>query len=297
MSTGNIAQLDAFLAVARCGGFRAAARDLDVSPSAISNAISALEQRLGVRLFNRTTRSVALTAAGEQYLGEVRPALDLIRIAGDRLNEHGTRPTGTLRLNTHLVAARTILRPVILEYMRRYPAVEVELVTEGALVDAVGKGFDAGIRLAEAVPPDMIAVPITRTMRSVIVGAPSYFADRPMPQMPDDLLSHRCIRARMASGRRYRWEFEKRGESVAIDVPGQLTLDEAGLMQEAAIAGEGLAILSEHLVEADLVAGRLIRVLDDWTPPYEGLCLYYPSRRLAPAKLRALVDLLRELKA
>lgn len=220
----------------------------------------------------------------------------MIHGADERLKQDGGAPTGTLRLNTHLQAARIILRPVILEYLRRYPAMSVELVTEGALVDVIGKGFDAGVRLAEAVPLDMIAVPIIRATRSVVVGAPSYLAQHPAPQVPDDLRSHRCIRARLASGRLYRWEFEKRGRSLSIDVPGQLTLDEADLMQEAARAGAGLAFLSEDLVAEDVAAGRLVTVLGDWTPSYRGLAVYYPSRRLVPPKLRALLDLIQDLQ-
>lgn len=297
MDTGKLTQLEAFVAVARRGGFRSAARELAISPSAISYAIASLEGRLKVRLFNRTTRSVALTAAGEQFLAEIGPALETIRGAGERLAEHGTSPTGTLRLNAFLLAARTILRPVILEYLRLYPAMCVEVVTEGALVDVIGEGFDAGVRFADAVAPDMIAVPITKTMRFIVVGSPEYLGTHTPPQIPDNLRAHRCIRARMASGRLYRWEFEKRGHSLAIDVPGQLTLDEGGLIQEAARAGEGLAFLPEDLVAEDLATGRLVQCLGDWTPPNPGLSLYYPSRRHTPAKLRALIDLIRHQAA
>lgn len=293
MDAGKLTEFEAFVAVARRGGFRSAARELGISPSAISNAVASLEGRLGVRLFNRTTRSVALTAAGDQFLAEIGPALETIRSAGERLSEHGTSPMGRLRLNVFLLAARTILRPVILEYLRLHPAMSVEVVTEGALVDVIGEGFDAGVRFAEAVPPDMIAVPITKTMRLIVVGSPDYFETRAAPQVPDDLRDHRCIRARMAGGRVYRWEFEKRGQSFAIDVPGQLTLDEGGLIQEAARAGEGLAFLPENLVAEDLAAGRLVQTLGDWTPPFPGLSLYYSSRRQMPAKLRALIDLIK----
>jgi DNA-binding transcriptional LysR family regulator len=172
--------------------------------------------------------------------------------------------------------------------------VEVEIVTEGALVDVIGQGFDAGIRLAEAVPSDMIAIPILPRLRSAVVGAPSYFEGRERPKVPADLLRHGCIRARMASGRLYRWEFERRGESMQIDAPGTLTLDESGLMLQAALAGAGLTYLAEQAVAEHVAAGRLIAVLEDWTPPYPGLCLYFAGRRHIPARLRALVDLIRE---
>jgi DNA-binding transcriptional LysR family regulator len=281
------------VAVARHGGFRVAARELDMSSSALSHAVAALEARLGVRLFNRTTRSVALSAAGEQFVAEVAPALAAIRAAVERVDEHRTEPTGVLRLNMALGAARMILTPLVLEYMRQYPKVGVELATEDALVDVVGQGFDAGVRLAEFVPPDMIAVPINRVMRSIVVGSPGYFEGRDRPKTPADLLGHRCVRARMASGAIYRWEFEKRAETLALDVPGTLTLDESELMLQAALAGQGLAYLTDEATAEHVAAGRLIPVLEDWSPAYPGLCLYYPSRRNAPAKLRAFIALVR----
>jgi DNA-binding transcriptional LysR family regulator len=286
-------ELEAVVTVARLGGFRAAARELAMSSSALSHAVAALETRLGVRLFNRTTRSVALSAAGEQFVTEVAPALAAIQSAVERIDEQRAAPSGVLRLNMALGAARMILVPLVLEYLRRYPDVGVELVTEDALVDVVGQGFDAGVRLAEFVPPDMIAVPIGRPLRSLVVGSPAYFDDHPRPRSPADLLAHRCIRARMASGRIYRWEFEKRGESLALDVPGTLTLDDAGLMLQAALAGQGLAYVADNSIAEHLGAGRLIAVLEDWSPAYPGLCLYYPSRRNSPAKVRAFIDLVR----
>lgn len=297
MKAGSLAELEAFVTVARCGGFRPAADELSLSPSAISHAIAALEERLAVRLFNRTTRSVALTEAGEEYLAGIRPALDAIRDAGERIGEQSATPTGTLRLNASLYAAQLVMAPVILDYLRRYPGMSVEIVTEGALVDVIGEGFDAGIRNVEAIPQDMIAIPVTKTMRLIVVGAPVYLATCPAPLVPDDLGAHRCIRARMASGRIYRWEFEKHGTSLEVDVPGRLTLDEASLIRHAAIAGEGLALLPDRTVRDDLAAGSLCQVLDDWTPTFPGFSLYYPSRRHVPAKLRALIALLREQNA
>ena len=187
-----------------------------------------------------------------------------------------------------------ILAPLVFEYLRRHPKVGVDLVTEGALVDVVGQGFDAGIRLADSVPPDMIAVAINRTIRTVVVGSPVYFTAHGRPKTPADLNRHRCIRARMASGRTFRWEFEKRGESVALDVPGVLTLDETDLMLQAALAGEGLAYLSDFATADHVAGGRLERVLEDWSPPFPGLRLYYPSSRNVPAKLRAFIELIRE---
>ena len=287
-------ELEAVVAVARSGGFRAAARELGMSSSALSHAVAALEARLGVRLLNRTTRSVALSAAGEQFVTEVAPALAAIRAAIEHVDEHRTEPSGILRLNMAPGAARMILAPLVFAYLRRYPRASIELVTEGALVDVVGQGFDAGIRLAEFVPPDMIAVPITRGMCSAVVGSPGYFKSHGRPKAPAELKNHRCIRARMASGVIYRWEFEKRGESVAMDVPGPLILDESDLMLQAALAGEGLAYLADFATAGHVAGGRLERVLEDWLPAYPGLCLYYPSRRHVPAKLRAFIALVRE---
>ncbi len=297
MRKASLAELDAAVAVARRGNFRAAALELGMSSSALSHAVAGLEARLGVRLFNRTTRSVSLSAAGEQFVAQVAPALSEIRDAMDAVNIHRDTPAGTLRINTSVGAARMILTPLILEYLKLYPEMRVDLVTEGRLIDIVVDGFDAGIRIQEAVPRDMIAVPIGGPVRSIVVGSPAYFEGRAKPQTPGDLLQHRCIRARMASGQIYRWEFERRGEEMEIDVPGALSLDETTLMLEAVRAGVGLSYLSEWSVKADVASGRLVQVLDDWTPAYPGLCLYYPGRRHAPAGLRAFIDLIRKTAA
>jgi len=295
MSRATLAELEAVSAVARTGGFRAAARELGVSSSALSHAIAALEDRFGVRLFNRTTRSVALTEAGERFVAEVAPALAAIDGALETMGEQGSEITGLLRINISRGAAQMLLQPLFLPYLRRHPQVELEIATEERLVDVLGQGFDAGIRLAETVPPDMIAIPIMPTIRSVVVGAPAYFAGRERPLVPADLMRHRCLRARMGTGKLYRWEFAKHGEAVLIDAPGPLTLDESGLMLEAALAGAGLAYIGEPAVAPHVAAGRLEMVLEDWTPPYPGLSLYFAGRRHIPARLRALIDQIREL--
>lgn len=296
MMRGSLAELEAVLAVASQGGFRAAARELGISSSSLSQQIATLETRMGVRLFNRSTRSVVLSAAGEQFVASVGPALEAIRSAVEHVDEHRAEATGTLRINTSVGATRIILTPLILEYMRRNPQMTVEIVTEGALVDVNGKGFDAGIRIREAVPPDMVVVPIGDNIRPAIVGSYDYFRRHGKPRDPAELQNHLCIRARMASGTIYRWEFERRGESFSLDVPGKLVLDDSDLMLRAAREGAGLAYLSEWQVEDDLAAGKLEQVLADWTPPYPGLCLYYPGRRNLPAKLRRLVDLIHEIR-
>jgi DNA-binding transcriptional LysR family regulator len=294
VNRASLAELEAVATVARAGGFRAAARELGVSSSALSHAIASLEERLRVRLFNRTTRSVALTAAGEAFVAEVAPALAVIDGALENASEGSSEISGVLRINTSRGAAAMLLQPLFVRYLQRYPRAELEIATEEALIDALGQGFDAGIRLAETVPPDMIAVPILPTIRSVVVGAPAYFVGRKRPVVPADLLRHQCIRSRMGAGKLYRWEFEKRGKTVLIDAPGSLTLDESGLILEAALAGAGLAYVGEPSVAEHVGAGRVEIVLADWTPPYPGLSLYFAGRRHIPARLRARIDLIRE---
>jgi DNA-binding transcriptional LysR family regulator len=293
MRSSGLAELDAVLAVARHRGFRVAATELGMSRSALSHAIAALEAKLGVRLFHRTTRSVSLTEAGEQFVSGIAPALGQIREAMDRAGSHRETPAGTLRINASAGAAQQ-MEPIVLGYLHRYPDMTVDIVTEGRLVDIVLDGFDAGVRLAELVPQDMISVPMGPDHRFAVVGSPAYFEQHPKPRTPADISRHRCIRRRLPSGGIYRWEFERRGEALTIDGEGQLILDEPSLMLAAARAGFGLAYLSEWNVAADLAAGSLVRVLDEWTPPFHGLALYYPGHRHVPAGLRAMIDLIRE---
>jgi DNA-binding transcriptional LysR family regulator len=293
MYQGRMIELAAAVAVAKRRSFRAAAAELGLSPTTLSKTISELEARLGVRLFHRTTRSVAPTAAGEAFVAQVAPALGTINEATEAVNQHRASPAGLLRINTSAGAARQILAPIIFEYLQRYPEMSVEIVTEGRLIDIVKDGFDAGFRLAESVPGDMIAVPLGPQQRLIVVGSPAYFKTRKRPKAPRDLLDHDCIRMRLPSGGVYRWEFERRDEAMTLDVTGRLTLDESDLIHEAAVAGFGLAYLSTWWAEKDVAAGRLVQVLDDWTPSFPGLCLYYPGRRHVPAGLRALIDLIR----
>ncbi|MFK4446071.1 DNA-binding transcriptional LysR family regulator [Caballeronia udeis] len=294
MYKSGLIELEVVLAVARLGGFRVAARELGMSSTALSRAIAQLENRLGVRIFNRTTRSVALTEAGEQFVVAVGPALSEIQQAMSAVNSRRATPTGTLRLNCAVGAARAILVPVVLEYLRRFPTMSVDIVTEAHFVDIVSKGFDAGIRTANDVPRDMIAVPFGGALNFSVVAAPSYFSKYKKPRTPMDLMSHQCIRARWPSGTLYRWEFERRGEKLALDVPGDLTVDDPTLMRDAAIAGAGVAYLWDAPVADELAAGRLVAVLNDWTVTSAALCLYYPDRRNVSAALRAFIELLRE---
>ena len=290
----TVLELNAVVAIGRHRSFRTAAVELGISRTALSHAIATLEARLGIRLFHRTTRSVSLTAAGEQFVTSVGPALADIGSALDAVNSHRDKPAGKLRINLAVGAARQLLVPIVLEFLQRYPDMEIDLVTEGKLIDIVADGFDAGVRFAESVPQDMIAVPIGSPQRFAVVASPPYFARYPKPRTPDDIRFHCCIKARMASGVVYRWEFERRGETIRIDVKGQLTLDESSLILKAALAGAGLAYLREWDVLDALKSEQLERVLDEWTPPFPGLCLYYPGQRHLSAGLRAFVDFLQE---
>lgn len=294
MRRPDLFELQAISAVASRRSFRAAAAELSLSPSALSHRVAALERRLGVRLFQRTTRSVSLTEAGEQFLARVRPALAELSAAMETVNAFRDTPAGTLRITTSEGAARQVLTPVVLEFMKRYPDMRVELVVESRFVDIVKDGFDAGLRLFEAVPQDMVAVPCGPRQRSVVVGSPRYFKANPRPKVPADLRAHRCIRTRKRNGGIYAWEFERRGEELEIEVDGPLTLDTLSLVIEAAMNGAGLAYLSEWDVRSALASGKLVSVLEDWLPSYPGLCVFYPSHRHVPAGLRAFVEVVKE---
>jgi len=286
--------LDAVVAIARKGSFRAAALDLGMSTTALSSVIAKLEADLGVRLFNRTTRSVSLTGAGRAFVEQIAAPLQDIHGAMDAARSQQTVPSGTLRINTFATAAREIFAPLVLDFIRRYPKVHVDLVTEGRLVDIVAEGFDLGVRASALVPSDMIAVSLGTPQRSAVVGAPEYFETHDRPSTPADLAAHPCVRVRLPNGALYRWHFEKDGQTAQIDVAGPVTLDEPSLARIAVREGVGLGYLMEANVRADIEAGRLIRVLEDWTPPLSELCLYYPGRRNASAALKAFVALARE---
>jgi DNA-binding transcriptional LysR family regulator len=211
----------------------------------------------------------------------------------DGVNEFRSTPKGTLRINSHERAARMIL-PSILRFLEHYPEMKLDLVTEGRLIDIVAEGFDAGIRLEESVPKDMIAVRCSPPLRFAVVGAPAYFKSRPRPKVPADLYTHECLKGRMPSGAPYQWDFEKRGEQQVIDVSGRILLDNHNIMLDAVLEGAGLGYMTEWLVEPGLKSGRLVRVLEDWTPPLSCLCVYYPSHRHPSAGLRAFIEFMRE---
>ena len=293
MARGTLTELEAVLTVARLGKFRAAALELGVSTTALSNAVGKLERGLGVRLFNRTTRSVSLTEAGQRFVEQVAPAVRDIHEAMDLARAQQSTPSGTLRINAFPTAAREIFSWLILPFLRAHPQVHIDIVTEGRLVDIVAGGFDFGVRSADLVPADMIAVPLGVARRNVVVAEPSYLQARGTPKVPQDLAEHSCLRVRLPNGAIFRWPFEKDGQSVLIDVEGAITLDEASLARTAALASFGLTLAMESDVRDDIEAGRLVRVLEDWTPTLSPLSLYYPSRRNPTAAFRAFIDFAR----
>ncbi len=295
MNGVGLGEFDAVLAVAREGSFRGAARALGLSTTALSNAVAKLETGVGVRLFNRTTRSVSLTDAGRAFVEQAGPALRDLHGALEAVRAQQATPSGTLRINAFAAGAREILASLVLEFLRRHPAVHVDLVTEGRLVDIVADGFDLGVRRADLVPADMIAVPLGRPQRHAVVASPAYLERHGTPRAPTDLGRHRCIRTRLPNGALLRWHFERRGETLLVDVNGPITLDEASLARQAVLQGVGIGFFLEQDVRDDIAVGRLVRVLDDWTPPIADLCLYYPGRRNPSAALKEFVNLAREL--
>ena len=295
MERANLNDLKAVMAIAKRGTFRGAAIELGMSTTALSHAISKLEENLGVRLFNRTTRSVSLTEAGRLFVEQVGPALQDIHSALDIVRSQRETPSGTLRINAAAFAAREIISPVIIEFLRRYPEMNIDLVTEGKLVDIIADGFDLGIRVAHLVPSDMIAVSLGKLQRYVVVGSPEYFKRYGKPKIPTDLFRHKCIRVRLPDGALFSWKFEKNGEIIQIDVQGPITLDEASLSRATVLENIGLGYFMEQDVRAEIESGQLISVLDDWMPCMSGLCLYYSGRRNQSAGLKAFLALVREV--
>lgn len=288
-------ELETVVAIADTRNFRAAAQVLGLSASALSHAVSALEKRLGVRLFHRTTRSVSLTQAGEHFVRRIRPALTDLRAAVESINDFRDTPRGLLRLNTSEPWARQLFAPVIVEYLRRYPEVSVELACESRYVDIVEAGFDAGIRLRDTVPADMIAVPCSGRQRNVVVATPAFVRKHGKPKTPRDLLAFDCVVLRRANGSRYRWEFERDGRAEEIDVHGRIAVDSLSLVIDAALAGLGFAYVGEEDVAALLAKRRLVPALEPWWPTWEPLAIYYPGHRQVPASLRAFVEVAKEV--
>jgi DNA-binding transcriptional LysR family regulator len=285
--------LSAFLVVAEERSFTRAAKRLGVSQSALSHAIRGLEEQIGVRLLARTTRSVAPTDAGEQLVAHLRPALTDIRGTLDDISELRERPVGRVRLLVPRLAAITVLAPKLGQFARQYPNVVLDVTTDESRDDLVAAGFDAGIHFGEFIEQDMVAVRVSPDPRPAIVGSPAYFESHPKPKSPRDLLGHRCINFRHGSEGVYRWEFDKGKQSLTVAVNGPLVVDDLELAIRAAIDGVGLAFMSDDRAAPHLASGALVRVLEDWCPPFPGFFLYYPSRRQQPAALSALIDGLR----
>ena len=266
-----------------------------MSTSGLSHAVSVLERRLGTRLFNRTTRSVAITETGEKFIRRVAAALAEIADAVEDVNSHQNLPSGTLRINTSKWTAKVILAPIIIKYLKRFPDMTIVLATDEAKIDVVAKGFDAGIRFTRSVPRDMIAVKIVQSNRMVVVGAPSYFVSRSKPLLPRDLLTHSCIRGRYTDGTIARWRFCHGDQEDEVEVSGTLVLDDWALMLEAALKAVGLAYLDYWSARPYIDSGKLATVLEDWSLAFPDFSLYYPRGRHVPAGLRALIALIREV--
>ena len=290
----SLNDLQAFAAVARTRNFRQAAAELGVSPSALSHTLRGLETRLGVRLLNRTTRSVAPTEAGQQLLTRLAPALDQITDALTALDDLRASPTGTLRINAPRAACDWVLAPMIPLFLARHPGMRVELVGDDHRVDIVAQGFDAGVRFGESLQQDMVAVRLGPPQRFVVVASPGHLARHGRPAHPRELMDHPCVRLRFPNGVFYRWEFTQGEEHIEVAVDGPVALGDMRLMVQAAEQGLGLAFVYQQYAQQALDAGRLISVLDDWRPAEPGFFLYYPSQRLVPAGLRAFIDLVRE---
>jgi DNA-binding transcriptional LysR family regulator len=297
MARDILSDLDAVLGIARHGSFRAAALDLGMSTTALSNAIAKLEQRLGIRLFNRTTRSVSLTDAGKTFVERIGPAMTDIHDAMLAARSLQQTPSGTLRINAFASAAREVMAPLILSFLQRYPQVHIDLVTEGRLVDVIAGGFDMGLRPADLVPTDMIAVSLGLRRENAVVASPDFLRIHGKPIVPGDLYRFRCIRARLPNNALFRWRFEKDGTPLQIDVQGAITLDEPSLVRIAAQSGIGLGYVMEADVRDDIAAGRLVRVLEDWTPNLAPLALYYPGRKNPSAAFTAFIQAAREFAA
>jgi DNA-binding transcriptional LysR family regulator len=294
MRRGDLADLTSFVAIADKLSFRAAAALLGVTPSALSHTMRQLEERVGVRLLNRTTRSVSLTDAGLRLLERLRPAIDQVAGALEDLNAERQRPFGRLRIHANQFGAALVIAPVWRRFLATYPDVHLEVRVDETTADLVAMGFDAGIGPRDRAAADMTAVRVMGPMKVALVGAPTYFARRRPPRGPDDLASHTCIEyRRRANETMFEWPLERNGKPRQISVNGRLMVDSPELAVRAAVDGLGIAYTLEALAEPFLRSGQLVRVLEDWSPSFEGFFLFYPGRRQVPAALRAFIDMIR----
>lgn len=290
----TLIELRVLAAIVRLGSFRRAANELNLAPSTLSHMMRGLEERLDTRLLHRTTRSVSPTEAGERLVERRLPVLYALDDALTEVGASRSIPTGRLRLTASETVSSLLMEAAIPQFLAVYPQITLDLVANPDFVDIVSAGFDAGFRLGEAVPLDMVAVRFGRPSRMLVVAAPGYMQDRVAPVAPDDLASHICIGSRTPAGRPYKWEFERHGHAIEVEAGGPLILNRTELMVQAALAGLGIAFVPERLVASHLAAGRLIAMLEDWCPAYPGLFLYYPGHRQVPATLRAFIDFLKQ---
>jgi DNA-binding transcriptional LysR family regulator len=296
MARPSLNDLSAFLAVATHRSFRRAADELGMAPSTLSHAMRGLEERLGVRLLNRTTRSVSPTEAGFHLLNKLQPALASLDEALDGVAAFRGNVSGTVRVNAPRLAATILIGQVLPLMSQRFPDVTVDIVVEGQLVDIVAKGFDAGVRLADSIPRDMIAVPLMKAVQFICVASPQYLERHGVPETPDELMNHRCIGHRLPSGKLYKWEFERSGRQLVIDPPRSLTLDDEELMVDAAANGLGIAYVGEPAAKEAFAAGRLARILSDWTAGSDDIAIYYSGHRAVPPALRSLLDVVKDIQ-
>lgn len=284
-----------FIAVAEEKGFSAAAVKLGVSPSAVSQAIRALERRMGAALFNRNTRGVSLTEAGERYFERVQPAVRELVLASAELGAGSDRPAGLLRINVARAGYMIVLQPILRRFLDRYPEIRLDLSIENSLADIVGRGFDAGIRGGDLVEQDMVAIKVGPALSVWILASPEYLARHGQPRQPRDLLAHDCVRFRhVTSGQIERWAFARDGEMMELSVNGRLIVNDSAALVQAALDGLGLIYMINGYVERFVEEGRLVRVLADWSPPLPGFTVYYADRRRVSPQLRALIDFLRD---
>ncbi|MDI9780910.1 LysR family transcriptional regulator [Pseudomonas putida] len=294
MRQDHLDGLVTFMAVAEEKGFSNAAVKLGISPSAVSQSIRVLEQRLGLVLFNRTTRSVSLTEIGERYLERVQPALEQLSNASQELGREANHPAGLLRVNVPRAAYLIVLQPILRRFMAAYPEINLEIRAENHLVDIVGQGFDAGIRFGNAVEKDMVALAIGPPLKAQIIASPEYITQFGQPEHPRDLLQHDCISFRhSSSGQIERWEFDNGQEKIDLQIKGRLILNDSEILVRSALDGLGIAYMINGYIEPFIQQGRLLRILEEWSPVIPPLHLYYPDRRRVPAKLRAFIDFLR----
>ena len=292
----DLTDLSYFLELAKHRNFRKAGLELGISASALSHSLRGFEERLGVRLLNRTTRSVTLTAAGEALHTAVVGPFEEIGRAVDVVNQFRDAPMGRVKLSVPSEAAAFLIGPVMATFLERYPDVEIEISVSNRMIDVIEGGFDAGIRYGGTVPEDMVAQRLSRDIRWLVVGAPSYFERHGVPTHPNDLLQHQCIRIRIGDDSVYRWEFERDTEQLQVNVPGALVVDHGEIGLAAVRQGAGLFYVADPMVRQDLNQGVLRTVLDDWSPLGPGFHIYYSSRRQIPAALRLFIELVRELK-